>query len=379
MTRQTMDDIWNDEHDPLDVLADVPDQSIPPVEQVHSRAGTIRRQRRRARVGVSVGALATALVIGAGLAPQDDGGVGNLQAASFLGIARAQAADGVQANCLDGVGYTTRFTREQWSADPQVAALASWLPADATGLPVRGIDVTSNQRACPPPVPAAVLYTETPAKQGLTLWSDVARPFTGQTGLENVDLRGTTAELLDLPGNILLSWREGDGTRWVAQASGIDQASILSTLDSLTLRGTTLDGASVPASWEQAQLPEPTNDPNVLSWDVEYGQPGDGSDDPGIRLQVARESEPVAAAAARGAAVISYTRVNGQLAVFWTDEGGCLSWDSAGLAYQLCGSQDLDRLGALAARVARVEPTDPRVQIAPDLFDTSASDSADGN
>jgi len=147
----------------------------------------------------------------------------------------------------------------------------------------------------------------------------------------------------------------------------------------LTLDGTTLDGASVPTSWEQAPLPEPTDDPNVLSWDVEYGPPGDGTDDPGIYLHVGREAEPVAVNAARGVDVISLTRVNGDLAVFWSDMGGCVSWDRAGLAYRVCGSQDRDRLVSLAEQVARVEPTDPRVQEAPDLFDTPMSDSTGGN
>lgn len=378
MNSQITHDLRNDDRDPLRALAHVPDQSTPPVEQVRRRASAIRRGRRRTRAGLSVGALATALVIGGVLIPQDASTPGSLQAASFLGIARAQAADGADADCRDGEGYTTRFTREQWSTDPQVAALSSWLPADATGLPVRGVDVTSDRQACPPAVPAGVLYSETPTERGLTLWSDVARPFAGQVGLEDVDMRGTTAELLHLPGNVMLSWLESDGTRWVAQASGLDQASVVATLDSLALDGTTLDGASVPSSWELAPLPEPTDDPNVLSWAVEYGQLGGGTD-LGIHLHVGRESEPVAVAAARGVDVITFTRVDGQLAVFTNDMGGCVAWDRAGLGYRVCGSQDRDRLVSLAEQVARVEPTDPRVQAAPDLFDTSMSDSTGGN
>ena len=376
MNRQTTHDSWTDDGDRLRSLWEVADQSAPPVEQVHRRAGVIRQGRRRARAGLSIGALATALVVAGVVIPHDDG-PDHLQAASFLGIARAQAVDGADGDCRKGNDFATRYTREQWSTSPQVAALSAWLPADATGLPVRGIDVSSDQLACPPPVPAATLYTQTPAKGGLTLWSDVAQPFAGQTGLQDVTLRDTTAQLLHLPGNVMLTWVEGDGTRWIAQASGLDQAALVAILDRVTLNGTTVDETSVPSTWEQAPLAEPTDRSNVLTWAVEYGEPGDGTDDPGIRLHVAPETEPVATAAARGVDVMTFVQVNGQLAVSYADMGGCVAWDREGLAYQLCGSQDIEYLVSLAEQVARVEPTDPRVLAAPDLFGSSAT--ADGS
>ncbi|WP_432537764.1 hypothetical protein [Kineococcus arenarius] len=360
------------EHDLLRALAHVPDTTVPPVEGVHRRAAAIRRGRRRTKAGLSAGVLASALVIGGIFLPQSGDSTGPApapQAASLLGIARAQASDGA-GSCLDTSGYTTRLTRQEWTSDPRSAQLAAWLPAEATGEPVRGIDVTSNRLTCPPPVPAAVLYAETPAKKGLTLWSDVARPFRGEEGLQQVQVRGTNAELLPLPGNVMLSWREPDGTRWIAQASGVDRADLLATLDGLALNGASLDPASVPASWQQSDLPEDSGDPNVLSWDVEYGPSGYTQDPPGIRLHVGYEVEPVAVAAARGVDVITFTRVNGHLATFSTDQGGCVDWDVNGLAYSVCGSQDMDLLVGLAEQVQHVATTDPRLQAAPDLYPT---------
>ncbi|QTE28948.1 hypothetical protein [Pengzhenrongella sicca] len=376
MNHHSAHDSWTNDSDPLLSLSEVADHSAPPVDQVHRRASVIRQGRRRTRAGLSVGVVAAALVVGGVVIPQDDDGANRVQAASFLGVARADAADGADGDCRQGDNFTTRFTREQWTTSTQVAALSSWLPADSTGLPVRGIDVSSDQLVCPPPVPAATLYTQTPAKRGLTLWSDVAQPFAGDTGLENVTMRDSTAQLLHLPGNVMLTWVEPDGTRWIAQASGLDQASLVTILDNLTLDGTTVDGASVPSPWEQAPLSEPTDRSNVLNWAVEYGEPGDGTDDPGVRLHVTHETEPVATAAARGVDVINFTQVNGRLAISFTDMGGCIAWDSAGLAYQLCGSEDPDQLVSLAERVTRVEPTDPRVLAAPDLFETTLTGNA---
>ena len=171
-----------DEHDPLRALAHVPDTTVPPVDGVHRRAAAIRRGRRRTKAGLSAGLLAGALVVGGVLLPQSGdstGPSGAPQAASLLGIARAQGADGA-GNCLDTSGHTRRLTRQQWTSDPHAAQLAAWLPAEATGEPVRGIDVTSDRLTCPPPVPAAVLHAEDPAEKGLTLWSNVARPFLGK-------------------------------------------------------------------------------------------------------------------------------------------------------------------------------------------------------
>ena len=360
--------------EPLRTLGHVPDLSTPPLEHVHRRASAIRAARRRTRAGLSAGALASALALGGVLLPlgDNDGGGTGSQAASFLGIAPAQAAD--PAACISGTGFTTRFTRQEWTTDPKVGALASWLPAEATGLPVRGVDVTSDLDSCAPVVPAAVLYTRAPTVKGLTLWSDVAPPFSGSHGLEDVNVHGASGKLLHLPGSLMISWVADDGTRWIAQGSGLDQSAILATIDGLALDGTTVIDTSVPASWEQAALPSTTTDPAVVRWQVQYGLPGDGSDDPGIRLSVGRETEPVATQAARGSDTLTFTQVHDDVAIYYADQGGCLNWDTAGLAYQICGSPDITTLVALAEQVTRITPQDPRAQTAPELYPPESND-----
>jgi len=359
-----------DEHDPLRALAHVPNTTVPPVEGVHRRAAVIRRGHRRAKVGVSAGVLASALIIGGVLVPQSDsnpGPRGTLQAASFNGLARAHADTG--GDCK-GARYGANVPRQQWVSDPRAAELASWLPAEATGEPVRGINVHTDGVTCRPLTPAAALYTEAP-KQGLSLWADVARPFRGEQGLRSVQLRGTTAELLPLPGNLMLSWTEPDGTRWVVQGSGLDQAAIVATLDDLVLQGTSVEPASVPAPWQQSHLPDAASPYSDWTWQVEYGPSGYTQDAPGIRLGVGPLVEPIATGVARGADLYTFTRVNGHPATFFTDLGGCVRWDEADLSYGVCGSQDMDLLVDLAEQVEHVATTDPRLQAAPDLFPTN--------
>ena len=357
-----------DEHDPLRALAHVPDTTVPPVEGVHRRAAAIRRGQRRTKVGVSAGVLASALIVGGVLIPQSDNDPrtpATLQAASFIGLARAHADTG--SDC--GVSYGVNVPRQQWVNDPRAARLMAWIPAGATGEPVRGVNVHTDGITCLPLAPAAALYTETP-KQGLSLWAGVARPFRGEEGLQNVQVRGTTAELLPLPGNLMLSWTEPDGTRWVVQGSGLDQAAIVATLDALVLGGTSVDSTSVPAPWQQSPLPEATASYSDWTWSVEYGPSGYTQDPPGIRLGVGPLVEPIATGVARGADLYTFTRVNGHLAIFQADLGGCVRWDDAGLSYGVCGSQDMDRLVDLAEQAEKVAATDPRLQAAPDLFPT---------
>lgn len=358
-----------DEYDPLRALAHVPDTTVPPVEGVHRRAAAILRGRQRTKVGISAGVLASALIVGGVLIPQggnDPGAGGALQAASFIGLARAHADTG--SDC--GVSYGVNVPRQQWVDDPRASKLTAWIPAGTTGEPVRGVNVHTDGITCLPLAPAAALYTEAP-KQGLSLWADVARPFRGEEGLRSVQLRGTTAELLPLPGNLMLSWTEPDGTRWVVQGSGLDEAAIVATLDGMVLEGASVNPASVPAPWQQSQLPDATSPYSDWTWSVEYGPSGYTQDPPGIRLGVGPLVEPIATGVARNADLYTFTRVNGHLATFQPDLGGCVRWDDAGLSYGVCGSPDMDLLINLAGQVEKVATTDPRLQAAPDLFPTN--------
>ena len=80
---------------------------------------------------------------------------------------------------------------------------------------------------------------------------------------------------------------------------------------------------------------------------------------------------PPAVFAARYAQGVTFTQVNGRLAVF-VDEGagdGTVFWQADGLSYALAGHADAEGLVTLAEQLRPVAPDDPRVMAAPDLAD----------
>jgi hypothetical protein len=365
-----------DELDFLRDLAHLHDRNVPPVEQVHRRAGAIRTAHRRARAGVGVAALATALAIGGVVLPQDSGpsqkGTATV-AAAFLGVVPARAADGSDADCR--VSTATALDRAQWASTP-VAEMTTLLPKTAVGAPLRAVAAGQAEGTCPAPTPAAVLYAQDPQLKGLTLWADVADPYTGQDGLRTVTVRGTSGQLFTFDtGSFNLSWVAADGTRWLAEASGIDEGTFVRTLNGLQLHGEELDTASVPAGWQQAPLPAHSTQTTEFSWRVEYGSPGAKWTPDRVTLEVHRAVDSPAVAIARFAAGSTLTSVNGHLAVWSTngpagsDLGASLQWQDEQFTYVLTGEGGAQRLQGMAEQVEHVAAADPRIQGASDARD----------
>lgn len=333
-----------DELDFLHDLAQLHDQQVPPVEQVHRRAGAIRTAHRRARAGVGVAVLATVLAVGGVVLPQDSapGMKGSATvAAAFMGVIPARAADGSDVNCR--VGVASALDRAQWVSTP-VAAMTTLLPETAVGAPLRAVAAGQAEGTCPAPTPAAVLYAQDPQLKGLTLWADVADPYTGQDGLRTVELRGTTGQLFNpSPDSFNLSWVAADGTRWLAEASGIDEDTFVRTLNGFQLDGGELSIASVPAGWEQAPIPVRSTQTTEFDWRVEYGSPGAKWTPDRVTLEVQRAVDSPAVALARFAAGSTLTSVNGHLAVWSTngpagsDIGASLQWQDEQFTYVLRG------------------------------------------
>ena len=101
------------------------------------------------------------------------------------------------------------------------------------------------------------------------------------------------------------------------------------------------------------------------------GRAGAQWSDDRLILGVGRAVDSPAIYAARYAQGMTFTSVRGALAVYSTDQGGCLYWQDAQLAYSLCGSGGVERLTRLAEQVEHVPLSDPRIQNSPDLRDVA--------
>lgn len=352
-------------------LADLDDRAVPPIEQIHGRARAIRVARRRARTAVGVGLGATALVVGGVLIPQAGGAPGEgQQLAAFLGVAPARAADGSAADCFDGGEAATLTDRASWGSSPEIAAMATLLPADAGVAPLRGISAGETVSRCVPAVPAAVYYDDAPVR-GVSVWSDVAQPYSAGGGLVDREVRGQAGQLMTLSGGgLVLSWVEPDGRRWLAEGSGLSVDDLVAVLDGLRISGAAIaDGA--PAGYVAAE-PQPAASDTAWRWEVQYGSPGAAWTADRVVLIVRSQAAPPAVFAARYAQGVTFTEVNGGLAVFVEDgDSGVRSlyWQADGLAYFLNGDAGVDDLVALAERLQPVSLDDPRVVAAPDLAD----------
>lgn len=352
-------------------LADLDDRAIPPLEQIQGRARAIRLARRRARAAVGVGLGATALVVGGVLIPQAGGAPGGgPQLAEYLGVAAARAADGSAADCFEGGEAVTLPDRASWTGNPEITAMATLLPPGAGAAPLRGVSARGVTSRCAPAVPAAVFYDDAPVR-GVSVWPDVAQPYDPGEGLVEREVRGQAGQLMALPdGELVLSWVEPDGVRWLAEGSGLSADDLVGVLDGLHLSGHEVAADGLPAGYTAAE-PQPAASATTWTWEVQCGSPGAAWTNDRLILVVRTQGKPPAAFAARYAQGVTFTQVNGRLAVF-VDGGagdGTVFWQADGLSYALAGHADAEGLVTLAEQLQPVAPDDPRVMAAPDLAD----------
>jgi len=329
---------------------------MPSVATIQRRGRAIVRARR-ARRGAAVGGLAAALVVGGISLPRTSTGPGTASGV-FLGVVPASAADA--ASCDSGRGGSVE--RAHWRAHPDVVAAASLV--GGLGTP-RSVGVQEDVGACAVVTPAAVLY-ETDPVRGLTVWRDVANPYGADARLADEPVRGSTGLLAELDdGEHVLSWRDDDGVRWLAEASGMSVASMVDALDALTFAGGLVDPASVPGPFRAAPAVPPTTSRTTRGWVVVYGGASGGADR--VELSASRVAVPPEVAAARYARGVTFAEVSGATAVYTSHGGdGQLSWVHDRVAYTLTASGGLARLVALAERVEPVAVDDPRLDAVPD-------------
>jgi len=355
-------------HLDLDALAAADAAPVPPVAQIRARAAALRRRRRRTTSVLSVGVVAAAIGVGGLVAPQGGATPEGPAAPVFLGVQSAAAADG-RTGC--NVGFGEALARDAWAADPAAARLPALL--DAPGVaPLRGVSLHADTENCPPPVPVVTLYADDPVR-GLTVYRDVADPYAGQDGLTERRVRGATAVVMTFDaGNMVLSWVDADGVRWLSQAGGITQDAAVALLDGLVLDPDgRLDPASVPADLVVGDVPEPVAGTRTVTYTVQYGSPGAEWTDDRVILSVSDRPRAAGEWAASAAPGLELVQVAGGVAEYdpGNDAFGQLIWTRDGLTYHLTGTGGVERLVELAESVRTVAPADPVIAAAPDLAD----------
>ncbi len=350
---------------PFDELTYV-DQSdpIPAVDTIQRRGRAIARGRR-ARRGTVVGALAVVLTVGGLGLPRLGGSGPDVQASGgFLGVAPASASDGEACH----MGRGGWVERDDWGKHADVVEIAALVAGDGVG-PVRTAGVSWSRGVCAVVTPAAVLYDTDPVR-GLTVWRDVANPYGDRVTPAPQQVRGRTALTTDLDdGEHVLSWRDADGVRWMAEASGMSLATSVAVLDDLSFSGGVIDPVSVPAGLSAAPPVAPTTTHTTRGWHVTYGSAT--WDSRRIDLITSRVTEPPEVFASRDAQGVRFTTVDGVTAVYSTDGSGwgSLGWVRDGVQYTLKASGGIDRLRELAAHVEHVAVDDPRLDGAADPRD----------
>lgn len=343
-------------HDLHDVAAPVRD-----VAEIHRRASAIRRRRRGAGAASAL-SLAAVLGVGGVLLPA---GPGDGASAVYLGVMPAQAADGT--DCV--LGYGSHVQLDQIDDRPDVAALLALLGPDADAPPLVSVWARQDALQCAPAAPALVVYDLDPVA-GISVWPDVAVPYTQEAGLPRTDVRGTHGELLRLDGgSTVLTWVEPDGDRWLAEASGVDEDALVAFLVGVEIADDGTVTADPPAGFAAAELPAAPVDTIVPEWSASYGS---GSD--AVELAVHEPTVPVLALTARWSG-FRPTTVHGQPALYEEHEGkGALRWDADGRSHKLVGAGGIDRLVALAEQVEPVTVDDPRLAGIPQTWELSGDD-----
>ncbi|MBO1751030.1 hypothetical protein J4G33_04360 [Actinotalea sp. BY-33] len=346
------------------------------IGQVEQRARALRR-RHRATVGAGTAALATALVVGGVSIPgslQPGGSSDEPVVALALGAAPARAADAGK-DCDTGTAAWAE--RSTWAQDQDVLGAAS-LVADAP-WPLTGVGVHEETGACLPAAPVAVLVDTAPVR-GITVWADVAEPWTEDTeGVAPSEVRGVEGQLRTLDASSYATWTE-DGVLWMASGSGLPAGELLEILDGLELDQGQLAEGSVPPGFDVVQPGARPTELTTTTWWVRYGdtEAVEGEDQPvgeGVDLEVtASYREPPEVAASHFAEGVRFAEVDGARATFApmgdpaTDVGGWLRWQRDGLTYTVVGTLPMEELLDLARSVEPVDVTEPEVIEAPDLF-----------
>lgn len=362
-------------HDPLGALrADLfPDDDAPvrDVADIHRRAAVLRRRRRGRAGAASAVGVAAALAVAGVVLPPGPGSGGDTSAVAYLGITPARAADGTAADCR--LAYGSDIPVVDLADRPDAAAVLALLEDGSGAPPLRSVWARQDELRCPPPVPALVAYDLSPVR-GVSVWPDVANPYTREPGLVRTQVRGAPGELLTFEeGGHVLSWVEPDGERWLAEASGVDVAELVAFLDGLGIDEENVVTGAVPDGFDQAPVPTRTPDLVQPGWSAAYGSGREG-----VHLGAQEIDHPVVALAARWSGFTT-TRVGEHPALYdETEGGGTLRWDADGRQYTLSGQGGIERLVRLAEQVRPITADDPRLVGVPETWRLPTSSPTNG-
>ncbi|MFI9486976.1 hypothetical protein ACIG47_11345 [Promicromonospora sp. NPDC052451] len=275
--------------------------------------------------------------------------------ASFMG-ARPAAADELKQCGTHPDDSRRNLPESEWAAHPESESLRVGL----NSMQVLDHPLLATWRPECTAQPVAVFFDGSNGA-GLTVYRDVADPFSTASGLSTVAVRGTDGQVLTPPSGFhFLTWQES-GVRWLVEAGGVSTSGLLDLVDALDLDPS--GGFSPPEGFSSAQLPVLTDarTPGYV-WSVQYGPGGVEEEQPdggtkevvlaGYAFVEARTPamDPVEADLARRPGV-QLVRFDGRNASYFPQEqgGAGLRWIEGSTTYRLVvAGADLDQLLQIA-------------------------------
>lgn len=275
--------------------------------------------------------------------------------ASFLG-ARPAAADELKQCGTHPDDSRRNLPGSEWTAHPESESLRVGL--DSRQVLDRPLLATWRPVCTAQPV---AVFFDGSSGTGLTVYRDVAHPFSAASGLSAVAVRGADGQLLTPPSGFhFLTWQES-GVRWLVEAGGITSSGLLDLVNRLDLDPS--GGFRPPKGFTSAQIPVLADQhaPGYV-WSVQYGpggvekeQPDGGSKElvlAGYAYVEARSPamDPVEADLARRPGV-QLVQFDGRTASYFPQEqgGAGLRWIEGSTTYRLVvAGADLGQLLQIA-------------------------------
>jgi hypothetical protein len=321
----------------------------PDLGQVRHRARGIRRGRRVIRAGAAVSVLTGAAVVASVVAAPSRSPDEAPFALGLLSVPAVSAAEA--ARC--GSENSTRAV--PGSEVPELTYSLRDTAKAGEARPAFGRRIDSGCTLVAPAAVGVEARGDGTVVRALTVWGPDAVPRGGK-GNRPGRVRGTSAAVRGSAAEGLeIAWREPDGTRWVATASGFGESDVLAAVTALRLTGGAVDAASLPRGLRA--VPSTAPSPGSGSyWFAGYGYGGK-------TLQVTatdRRSGPIEELASRSVPErTALVEVAGARGLYTAGSGGsaCVVWDASAVArLQVCGRFDRTSLVAFAEDVRLVAP-----------------------
>ncbi|NEE04480.1 hypothetical protein [Phytoactinopolyspora halotolerans] len=338
----------------------------PPPAEIHARAATLRRVRRRRRIGVAttigVAGLVTASIAAFSPSIDQDG-------ETIPWVLGAPPASAASTNCHYFGGPSDLLEPTDVRAD------LVYLPPDGTvDAPLQTVSATETQVECPlSDLDAVGLRRD--AEGNVEAAISVYGPTLGR--YEPVDGRSQEVSMREGSGYLLtwdesasqlaLNWSE-DGSWWAAQAVGLDADELLDVMEAIRIDHDQVVASSFLDGFEVV-VPQSLVGKDVHEWSVSYGRP---DEEPLLNLIVSSatsspaEARVVSVPGAIPAEVVADDPSVSGFGVFEPSVAGAssLSWDTPDgrrFELQFTGDTGLGEALDIAESLGRISTSDKHI------------------